>query len=65
MLFKVRCLLPRSTLITLYNALFLSFILYGIVVWGQTFNSYIEPLYKLNKRAVLLSNVSRPHSSNL
>ena len=50
--FKVRHLLPRSTLITLYNALFMSFLQYGIVAWGQTFDSYIEPLFKLQKRAL-------------
>jgi len=50
--FMVRYLLPTSTLITLYNALFMSFLQYGIVAWGQTFDSYIEPLFKLQKRAV-------------
>ena len=50
--FKVRGLLPRSILIMLYNALFLSFVQYGIIVWGQTFGSYLEPLSKLQKRAV-------------
>ena len=51
-LFKVRGLLPRSILIMLYNALVLSFVQYGIIVWGQTFGSYLEPLSKLQKRAV-------------
>jgi len=51
-LFKVKCLLPRSILIMLYNALFLSFLQYGIIVWGQTFASYLEPIVKLQKRAV-------------
>ena len=51
-LFKVRCLLPRSILIMLYNALFLSFVQYGIIVWGQKFASYLEPIFKLQKRAV-------------
>ena len=50
--FKVRHLLPTSTLITLYNALFMSFLQYGIVAWGQTFDSYIEPLFKLQKSAL-------------
>jgi len=36
----------------LYNALFLSFLQYGIIVWGQTFASYLEPIVKLQKRAV-------------
>ena len=50
--FKVRYLLPTSTLIALYNALFMSLLQYGIVAWGQAFDSYIEPLFKLQKRAV-------------
>ena len=40
--FKGRYLIPTATLITLYNALFLSFLQYGIVARGQTFTSYIE-----------------------
>ena len=50
--FKNMYLLPTSTLITLYNALFMSFLQYGIVAWGQTFDSYFDPLSKLQKRAV-------------
>ena len=42
----------RRPLITLYNALFMSLLQYGIVTWGQTFDSYIEPIFKLQKRAV-------------
>ena len=34
-LFKVRCLLPRSILIMLHNALFLSFVQYGINALGS------------------------------
>ena len=51
-LFKVRGLLPKSILIMLYNALFLSFVQYGIIVWDQTFASYLAPLSKLKKIAV-------------
>ena len=49
---KMKYLLPTSILITLYNALFLSFLQYGIVAWGQTCDSYIDPLSKSQKRAV-------------
>jgi len=28
------------------------FLQYGIIVWGQTFSSYIEPLFKLQKKAI-------------
>ena len=51
-LFKSRHLLPTNVLVCLYNSLFVSFLSYGIVVWGQTFPSYIEPIFKLQKRAV-------------
>ena len=36
----------------IYNALFKSFLQYGIVIWGQTFSFYIEPLFKLQKTAI-------------
>ena len=51
-LFRVRHLLSTTTLIIIYNAFFMSFLQYGIVAWGQTFDSYIEQLIKLEKRAV-------------
>ena len=28
------------------------FLQYGIIVWGQAFSSYIEPLFKLQKKAI-------------
>ena len=50
--FKIRNLLPLDVLLCLYNALFLSFLQYGLIVWGQTFASYIGPILKLQKKAV-------------
>ena len=50
--FKIRNLLPLDVLLCLYNALFLSFLQYGLIVWGQTFASYIDPIFKLQKKAV-------------
>ena len=43
---------PLDVLICLYNALFLSFLQYGLIVWGQTYASYIDPIFKLQKKAV-------------
>jgi len=48
--FKIRSLLPINTLILVYNSLFLPFLQYGIIVWGQTFTSYLEPLVLIQKR---------------
>ena len=50
--FKIRNLLPLDVLICLYNALFLSFLQYGLIVWGQTYASYVDPIFKLQKKAV-------------
>ena len=50
--FKIRSLLPTHTLINVYNSLFMSFLQYGITVWGQTFDSYLDPIFKLQKKAV-------------
>ena len=52
MFFKIRNLLPLDVLICLYNALFLSFLQYGLIVWGKTYASYIDPIFKLQKKAV-------------
>ena len=51
-LFKVRNLLPTSTLVSVYNSLFLSFLQYGIIVWGQAYTSYTEPIFKMQMRTV-------------
>ena len=53
MFFKIRnYLLTFDVLVCLYNALFLSFLQYGLIVWGQTDASYIDPIFKLQKKAV-------------
>ena len=51
-LLKIRNYLPTDILRCIYNSLFMSFLQYGIVVWGQTFSSYIEPIFKLQKKAI-------------
>ena len=51
MFFKIRNLLPLDVLFCLYNALFLPFLQCSLIVWGQTYASYIDPIFKLQKRA--------------
>ena len=48
--FKIRNLLPLDVLFCLYNALFLPFLQYGLIVWGQTYASYIDPIFKLQNK---------------
>ena len=58
--FRIWNLLPLDALICLYNALFLPlpFIQYGIIAWGQTYASYIDPIFKLQKKQSELSHFS-------
>lgn len=52
MFFKIRHFLPKNVLILLYNSLFSPFLQYGILVWGLTYETYINPLFLLQKRVV-------------
>ena len=60
--FKVRHYALLPTLVSLYNSLFLSFLSYGILVWGLTFESYLNPLLNVQKK-VLRSIKFKPFSS--
>ena len=63
--FKIRSLLPINTLILVYNSLFLPFLQYGVIVWGQTFTSYLEPLILIQKKIVRAIAHQRPLSHTL
>ena len=61
--FKIRHLLPSSVLVSLYHSLFGSFIQYGIVVWGLTYDIHTKPIYILQKkvvRAITFNNFAAP-----
>ena len=62
MFFEIRNLLPADVLICLYNARFLSFLQYGLIVWGQAYASCADPIYKLQKIAVRAISF-QPHMS--
>ena len=63
--FKLRHFCPLQPLISLYNSLFSSFLLYGLIVWGLTFVSYLNPLFTLQKvlRCIKCEPFSVPSSS--
>ena len=50
--YKIRHYVPPYTLKLLYYSLFYSFISYGITVWGLTHPSYMDPLWKLQKKVI-------------
>ena len=50
--FKMRHLLPTSVLASLHYSLFASFLQYGIIVWGLTYDIHTKPIYLLQKKVV-------------
>ena len=52
MFFKVRHFLPINVLICLYDSLFPPFLRYGILVWGLTHETHINPLFLLQRRVI-------------
>ena len=51
-LFKLKYLLPESAMLNLYYDLVHSNLIYGILVWGNTFLSYLTKLSKLQNKAI-------------
>ena len=64
---KLGLCLNRSTLVTLYNSFVLPYISYCIEVWGNTFDKYLLPLFRLQKRVIRLITFSCyiAHTSDL
>ena len=51
-LYKCRPVLNENSLRMLYNAMIYPYFTYCVEVWGSTYSSYIEPLIKVQKRAI-------------
>ena len=61
-IFKCRRLFNKKTLLTLYNSFMYPYMNYCVSVWGNTYDSYLDPLAKLQKRAVRI--VSGAHRNS-
>ena len=64
---KLRYYVTLDTLISLYYALLYPFLIYGILIWGNTYPTNIKPLFILQKRAIRLITFSKfdKHTSPL
>ena len=64
---KLRYYVTHDTLITLYFALLYPFLIYGILIWGNTYPTNIKLLFILQKRAIRLITFSKfdEHTSPL
>ena len=51
---RLRHFLPSSTLLTLYRSLISPYLLYGLTVWGQAPEIYLNQILVLQKRALSL-----------
>ena len=58
-LYKCRKYFKSSTLLSLYNSFVYPYLNYCICVWGNTYNKYLEPLFKLQKRAIRVISGAR------
>ena len=66
-LYKCKRVFGQETLKTLYNCFLYPYLNYCISVWGSTYQTYLDPLSKLQKRAIrLIAGVRRlTHSDPL
>lgn len=64
---KIRYYVALDVLISLYHALLYPFLIYGIVIWGNTYPTNLNPLFILQKRAIRIITISKfdEHSSPL
>ena len=53
---RVKWLLNKSALYMIYCTLVLPYISYCCEIWGNTYNSRIQPLYIIQKRAIRICN---------
>ena len=49
---KAKKVFKQSTLLTLYNSFLLPYLSYCIEVWGMAYKSYLDPLIKIQKKAI-------------
>ena len=64
---KVKKLLDKSTLITIYNSFIYPYLLYGIEVWGTVSRCHFDTVFKLQKKAIrIIASASyREHTKPL
>ena len=64
---KTRNIMDKDTMVTLYYSFIYPYFNYCIAVWGNTYSTHLDPLVKLQKRAIRLiaSLPKRSHTETL
>ena len=55
---KLRHYVDLSILLKLYYALIYPFLIYGIIIWGNTYESTLKPIFILQKKALRIITVT-------
>ena len=58
-LYKVRHFVDISILVKLYYALIYPFLTYGIIIWGNAYESILKPVFTLQKKAMRIITFSQ------
>ena len=58
-LYKTKRLVNQATMSVLYNSFIYPYLNYCIIIWGNTYQSYIQPLITLQKRAIRIIKGAR------
>ena len=54
---KIRYYVTKEILLSLFYALIYSFIVYGLIAWGNTYQSTIKPIFILQKNGSPYDNI--------
>ena len=67
MLSKLGHFVPMGILIRLYYSIIFPFLIYSVIVWGNTYQSNLHPIVVLQKKAIRIITFSafREHTSSL
>ena len=57
----IRYYIDINVLSNLYYALIYPFLIYGIIAWGNTYSTTLQPLFILQKRAIRLMTFTSFH----
>ena len=55
---KLRHFVPMGILIRLYHAIIFPFLIYSVIVWGNTYQSNLHPIVVLQKKAIRIITFS-------
>ena len=61
-LYRLKQVIPQSSLLNLYYSFIFPYMLYCNLIWGRTFKSHLNPIYILQKRAIRMINNKPPLS---